>query len=512
MVADSIAVPTAAEKIQYERAIAKSKKVMEVYPKAVRWHDDALFTMGKSYLFLGQFGEAIVTFNDLQKRFPGSKHIALSWYYLAQAYFYAGMLREAEIALLTLQQQHPAIDLDDEITVLLAQISIKNQGRARAIQLLEKMINNVDDQDQKLLLVAQLADLYLQTNQPQKALHVLGSSGFKPYTTYEVDIRVLQSLQMADSLNAALDHAQRMHRVNAFGNHYDRIEFEIALIHKQLAQQQKAIDEFVLITEKYDTSSYVGLSWHQLGQIYAEQGEYTKAFEAYEQAALTVKDSVLLQQVRSWISSYKKIDTLKTAMQTQPDTASDTATLWHPFEIGELYWLELNEADSALVYYNKMLQDTLSTEQYCRTLLALGALHLDALGDSSKADSILSILIETYSNPYAQQAQRMLGREVTIQTDQDRSHQLFREAERALYIEDNPKEAVRLFAEIYKQFPDLPIGRKSLLTMAWIFDEKLFKKRSAKELYERICKDNPDDYYCNTYARPRLESVEAQKK
>jgi hypothetical protein len=132
----------------------------------------------------------------------------------------------------------------------------------------------------------------------------------------------------------------------------------------------------------------------------------------------------------------------------------------------------------------------------------------DELHHKQKSDSIFKLVIASYpATEYAKIAQFESGMAVTITTRQDSAAELYRKAERLFYIDNDVKESIQQFFEVFKIYPDQSIAPKSLFAAAWFSSTVLLKNRTAKMLYEKICEKYPESIYCTQQARPRIKAV-----
>jgi hypothetical protein len=117
---------------------------------------------------------------------------------------------------------------------------------------------------------------------------------------------------------------------------------------------------------------------------------------------------------------------------------------------------------------------------------------------------------------YSHRAQVELRSSQVIKTRKEESAEAFKEAEKIYFFDNDPKAAVQAYYNVYKKFPDLALGPKSLYAAAWITDNDLQKKKVAKSLYEKICDRYPQSEYCTGQAKPRikvvLDTLEALRK
>jgi len=129
--ADTTPLPPTQVSSQYDRAISKSQKVLEVYPKSKDWHDDAIYLMGKASFYKGEMSTAIRRFHRLQREFPQSPFIPESYLYLGKAYLADDNLAKAEETFQYILQKYPQLNSNEDVTFLLALVAIKTRGKSR---------------------------------------------------------------------------------------------------------------------------------------------------------------------------------------------------------------------------------------------------------------------------------------------------------------------------------------------------------------------------------------------
>ena len=84
--------------------------------------------------------------------------------------------------------------------------------------------------------------------------------------------------------------------------------------------------------------------------------------------------------------------------------------------------------------------------------------------------------------------------------------QAFLTAENSWFSGADPTEVVKAYFAVYKDFAETPIAEKSLFVAAWLTDNALNKKKSAKALYDKVCERFPKSVYCTQGASPRVKS------
>ncbi|HUI92951.1 MAG TPA: tetratricopeptide repeat protein [Chitinivibrionales bacterium] len=505
---DSTGLPPEVE-AGFKKAIDKGNKVFELYPRSKKWHDKALFLVGKSHYYLGECDKAIRTFRQMQKEFPNSPFIPETYVFIGRAYLKAGDLEEAEKAFALAVERYPQVNKGQEINMFKADLAMRREGKSQAIMILEENYKAAKADDQKMDLAIKIAQLYSDLKQYDKAIAYLEKSPrVKDLSDqlYRIDYLLASCYADKGDLNRALAIVNAMLPVKQYVAKVALIRLKKGDILDRLGRTDEAIDMYKQVCESATAGDAVGDAWFYLGCIYQmKKDDLKKAKECFDKAIPVLKNadmkdvatrrSKAIETLFKFRTDKKAPDTLKTASSTD-------------FKVGELFWLELDQPDSAYKHYCASVRDTQHAAQAPKALYSAAWIARYALADSVKADSLFKLLIARYpANIYAQKAQIARGETVTIFTRQDSAREAFDAAEKIFFADSNPDSAATAYVEVYKKYPNSDFGPKSLYAAAWINDNVLDKNRTAKGLYETLCDSFPSSSYCQNEARPRLKVV-----
>lgn len=166
----------------------------------------------------------------------------------------------------------------------------------------------------------------------------------------------------------------------------------------------------------------------------------------------------------------------------------------HYFDLGNLFFTDLNRLDSAYYYYDMLLSEFPETPNQPRVLFTLGT-YWESKGDSVKSDSLYAIVYNDYkTHPIANEAAEKLGKPPLI-TESDPAKDEFLIAEDA--IEDSSfVNAVSTLKNIPQKYPESIYVPKSLYTIGWLYENKINQPDSAVGYYSQLL----DDYANSEYA------------
>lgn len=515
---DSTVLPTGEALTNFDRAYEKASKVIEVYPKKKKWHDDAVYLMARISFEKGEYPKTIRIVRQFQKEYPQSPFVPESYLLLGRANMLGGNLDRAEELFQIVVEKYPWLNRNDEVSLSLARIAIEREGKALAIELLEEIRNSVRSVGKKIDLVLEIARLYMDLHQYDKAVRVLRTAPRRDklgQQMFSIDFLMLRSLIELDSL----DQAQAMCMSMLANKRYERHEGELlnkkGILFKLRGSMDEALKVFELVTRKWDTGLDAGEAWYELGLLYQkEKGDFEKAQECYEKASSLLKGTETGDLATERVTALNKLGSLRTKLAesdslAQFDTTGVGDTLHEEYEIGELFWLELDQPDSAYRFFAAIASDTtVDSLMQAKSLYAAGYLCLNALNDTTRADSLFHLLITVFpEDAHSKRAEEDRDWSRTVQTPEDVAHDEFREAEKLLYQKRDPVGAANAFLKVYRKWPDLDIAPQSLHAAAWVCDEILCKNETARKLYEKLCEEYPRSANCLNGARPRLKTV-----
>jgi len=515
---DSLVVaPSPEVEAGYDRAIDKSLKMMEIYPKDRKHKDRAHFLMGKSSFYKKDFPVTVGRMRDLQDEYPQSPLVPESYIYTAKAHIMMDNLAIAEEILLKLLEDYPALDRNQEVTMLLVEIAMRREGRSHALGLLEGIRLSSLPLEKRIDIILRMADLQYELKQYGKALGLLrGAPRSKnlPHLMYRTDRSMYHCYDAMDSLDVALSHLWGMHRNRLYREHRYEILYYRAVTLRRLGRADEALallDEVARMCEragKGDEDGLCGRAHYELAHIYLLKGKLDLAMAAFELASQSEK-SGMSDKARARMMALKRLRELR-----EPDSSGNIPVAAR-YGIAEIFLFELEAPDSAYAWYMQLSGADADSSVRPRAVLMAAMLSRDALRDTARADSLFRVVLKDYGGTvYARRAQIELDLEVTVVLRREVAEREFRAAE--ALTETDMTEAVKAFYNVYKVYYELDIAPKSLHAAAWYTDNSLHKNRAAMTLYEELCEKYPESNECTASAAPRLavarDSIDARRK
>ncbi len=174
-------------------------------------------------------------------------------------------------------------------------------------------------------------------------------------------------------------------------------------------------------------------------------------------------------------------------------TSITTSIAANYFNQGSLFYSEFEKYDSALVYFDKIINDFKDKPIYPQTLFAM-ATYYETTNDTAKADSLYKIIVDKFPKDklYEPSAIKLGIKSKDSQKKEvvsnDPASIPFQKAEE-LYYQNKYQEAIDSFKVLANKFPKSRFGAKSLYYIGMIYEENLKNYDSAAVAYGKLAKN-----------------------
>jgi TolA-binding protein len=188
----------------------------------------------------------------------------------------------------------------------------------------------------------------------------------------------------------------------------------------------------------------------------------------------------------------------------RPQLSLDTLKSYlvkNEFELGNLFFTELNRPDSASFYYTDILNNYPGSYYEARTLYALGTYYQTA-NDSVRADSLFSIIYDHFRSEKVVNAAATKLNKPLIDFEFDPAKEIYADAESDM-IKKNFNVSLNKLYNISNIYPKSPLAAKALYASGWILENDLKLNDSAAVVYDTLYSRYPKSIYA-TNISPKL--------
>lgn len=309
----------------------------------------------------------------------------------------------------------------------------------------------------------------------------------------QMAIRALrESGQFDRALEAALDLSDDYRSAGR----EKAIAFERALTLFARGDKEEAIDVFTMIDTTGGKTELASKAAFELGRIYESAGDYQRAHASYTRAtsfpvpeiSATAREKVgAFSRYLALKSQHERRDSLLWSFESglvdslRPKVNRDslvTLQAINAYDLGEVFYAELQKQDSAEVWYRAALESLKDSTRTPRILFILAELSKDGSGE------LYETVIKSYPrSPYAVRAKMKLG--LQVEPAVDSAAFVYREAEKSVESGEYQK-AIGQFKDIARIYPQSPYAAKSAYALGWVYEHRLQQPDTALSFYRSL--------------------------
>ncbi len=394
--------------------------------------------------------------------------------------------------------------------------AIKHLGRIdEALDLLQEMRDDTKYTEYWDTIDLEIAQIHLDKDEPKLALELFTTIDTAYKKTPSAGIAAFMRADIVEHYYEDFDSAKIL---------YDRInsklapdEFKIEARKKSgILKRRKDYTDKILTSKreevylidtlkfKQDSLAYVTYLARRdsAEQVYKRIHNIQEPNKNTRNARTSNKRSRTRSNTRNTQNKFKFVyeeDSLFTYKPKMPKITLDSMRTFiakNEYELGNLYFTDLNVLDSAYYYYTDILENYPNTDYQARTMYALGSYYL-TIDENEKADSLFREVYDNYKeDPVAKAAAVRLG--IDAETlGSDPAKEKYVQGEEKL---DNKEyfDAIDDFFSIYKEYPKSQYAPKALYTIGWIYENKLFDNGFAADYYDTLQTHYPRTEYARS--------------
>lgn len=376
----------------FDKTIEKTTAVIVKYPRS-RYIDDALFMMGVSYYYKGDYTRALEKLDFLSVNYPESKFHDNALYYKGLAYYQQGKFAQAIISLKEAQlSKHFRV----KSLVILCLIYFKEYNYGALADVAKELLQErIDTKDRRWVLQL-LGDAQFNQRLFSEALQTFDE--LLSITRVKTDERQLK-LKIAEIYLEMGEYE----KCEDFLQGQEDSEFKsmLADLNVRLGNIGKAKDIYLDV----GVNSYTEIAaeaFYKLAEILREE-------DSLEQAIAYYDSSVTRAPMSEYGNSAKKIaDVLRRIdMLTKETENIDRAQ----FLLAETYFVDFNDPETAVREYVKVYENFPKSEWAPKALYAQLWITAHIFKNDSLADDLIDDLLMDYPNTeYAKSAKNMFSK------------------------------------------------------------------------------------------------------
>ena len=499
--------PSSEERMKYDKVIEKGSRVLERFPKNKKRTAEAVFLIGESFRHKGEWGKAIIKYDEFERYFADHDSMRTVEYQRAYCLYKNLEYNISRFALepVIADKNHPYYFQGLNLLSLLDE---QSEHPDQAIEALEAVLaDTAGTPFMKGKAHFRLAGLYFKKENWDKSR--------EHYKAKEIELLNVRERQTAgeQAAECLINKKEYLKGADEYKELYRNPEYEtkkaeyLVRIGEATLMGDRYPDAFVIfqkVNTEYPRSTAASRSYYNLGDY-----EQNKTLD-YEKAIVYYDSSFVSRSISEWAKiSRERRDALRRllALRGQSDDMKKDSIpnmerfFGTEFQIAELFLFKLSEVDSAIARLTNIIESTDDSAKVLRASYARAFIYDEFKGDEDTAEELYKEVIEKFPNTeYAKQAQVNLGMKVTMKTPDDEAREMYMRAESLWTIaSEMPLDqmdqvdtayatAFYMFDSLYHQYPETEAGIQALYMKAIYFQMNPERLDSAAAVY-RVLRD-----------------------
>lgn len=463
------------EKTKLDRAITKASKVLELYPDKKKYQPKALFLIGESYLAMGEYSKAILKYEELARFYPDAKEIPTAEYHHAKCLFLNGQYLAARPELEKVVNASPNPDFRVEAMSYLAKLELQNNSPAAALDLYEKLLKDqARTPEARATAHFEAAKLAFGLKQWDRARGHARDGDIRHLPTklrYRCEMLAAECLYNLGKVSDGIAELEGMKKNRLYYASVPEIDLKLAQGYFLINKPDKAVELLSGIPKNAPKTAYAAEAFYRLGDHQLrdlKDEKQAKLFFDSAAAAGSLFEYGALAAERS--SALARLAELR-----KPTDTTAKETHYRDFMIAELFLFRLETVDSALGHLDRIVKDPRQDSSHTmRAAYARAFIQEEFKQSKPVSDSLYRFVLEKYPNTeYAKQAERNLGLKPTVQTEEDKAHKLFLDAEASRFGGGDIGGAViPAYAKVVSGYPRTREAAKAQFVIAMLYEER----------------------------------------
>ncbi len=459
---------------QYNKAIEKSQKILEKYPKS-SWYDDALFVNAVSSYYVEDYSKAERRFRELIANYPNSPFIKESRLYMAKTKLKLGEEAEAMVQFEALFAESKERSVKVEAAMALGQYYFDKKNYPEGEKYFQTMVDSLGNEPEKGLAQMYIADgQYARFNYKAALDSYLKVLNYKPLPMdiYKANFRAGECSFFLHQIDDGMTYFNKLAAEPLYFDSLSSIKLMVAFGYELDGNIQLAEEIYNQVTIESQRQQGA-VAFYNLGLIHQyDYEDYKKAKEFYDKAKSFGSGSGIYQEALQRSSDigkleqYSKSQTLDTtATQDDVDNAARTQYL-----LAELYLTQLGKPDSALQEFQYVFDKFPNSYLAPKALIAKGLVLRDNFDDTLGFDSSLRRVLQDYSHSdFVPEAINLLGLAGTS-ADTGYADLYFRKGEQFAFDQNNLDSAKYYYQLVADSFPRSSLNNQAKFALLWLVE------------------------------------------
>ena len=509
----------------YDKAARKASKVLEKY-KESDLVDDAMFLMGKSFYWRGEYLRSVQSFRDLETNFPASEFFDEARYWRAQGLEAQRIYNQAQKLYRTLVEE-----AEEEIAVRaglrLGEMAFEREDYVAAIQEFRTVLEAFPASGDRAQLWLRLAEAQMALEDEARLGDALQSfrnvlqADPNPDQEYRARLNSGRALYALGEEEEALETYVELLKEGRFRNFEGRTRLLIGESYQERRLLEQALDEYGQVRDDFPATPSSAMALYRTGLLHLQEyGDTELAREYFQetnsespgsqgvllaQEMLTYLGRLQQSQARVHRADSLYADSLgaiqgplvwsEGGVPAEVDSttkdeivvARNIEVLDDLFSACEIYRDDIGQADSAIAYYQEVIRRFPESDQLPRAVFSIAWIYREIRNDESAAGLYLARLIEEFpASAQANEARHLLGEEARVTAEELAATEFERIERLRLQAPENIYAYAPLLDSLSQKFSGTVTGARAAFLAATSYENIVGDTLEAERRYRLL--------------------------
>jgi len=532
------------EKTNYQKAIEKASKLIELYPNS-KYVDDALMMMGKCYYYIEEYLNARRRLEELRTNYPDSEFILEANLWLAKTDLALEQYDEARVGLESFIDSKVPKKLRGEAYYYYGELHQEQKSFETAVDAYQKSIEDDIGELKAQALYAigvsydslgmydEASEYYSQVVKADPVLELY----------FEAEFKYAQMIKKLGRYDESIRLYERLLGEERYKTWFPQLQLEIAACLALKGDVEGAILAYQDIILEYKKTAHSARAYYMLGQLYEEQqNDYDRAQDAFTQVQREFRQSTVVDSAETRKRDIQRFQALKRVIQMvqrgeEGELVVVTEEIQEDTLTDEVIYMKVDSATvdtlrqqllielAGQAFVDSIISDY-TYQQYGRT----GTTNQDAGsrdsyrdrrsretpgrqdGDTPRMDWMEWIQKGDYPDEIDlvvelrklyDRRQELERRRITENPElksfrpEELDKNLLFLAELYLFRFNQPDSAFDQYQRLLNQFPDSPYAPQAVYNMSYVAGEMMENPDEQEQYLRRLIQDYPESEFSN---------------
>ena len=305
------------EKTNYQKAIEKSSKLIEMYPNS-KYVDDALLMMGKCYYYIEEYLNARRRLEELRTDYPDSELILEANLWLAKTDLALEQYDEARVGLEAFFSSEVPKKLRGEAYFYYGRLHQEQKFFETAVDAYQKSIEaDVGDlKAEALYVIGVNYDSLGMYDKASEFYHEVVKADPVLELHFEAEFKYAQMIKKLGRYDESISLYERLLGEERYKTWFPELQLEVAACLALKGDIDGAMIAYQDIILEYKKTIHSARAYYMLGQLYEEQQyDYDRAQDAYAQVQREFRQSSVGDSAETRRRDIQRFQALKRVIQ-----------------------------------------------------------------------------------------------------------------------------------------------------------------------------------------------------